>query len=98
MRFLRLRRRFPRWVQLELRVERGPRIRVVLPLEPFETPVAFVFALVRWWIGRRQGEHGAWWSLLDPPGLGLDTLRPDEPLLQVRSRRSHVLVQIGGWS
>jgi len=93
----RLQRRFPRWVRLELRAERAPRIRLLLPLEPFETPLAFVLALARWWFRRRLGERGAWRALFDPPRLGLDTLRPDEPLLEVRTPHAYVLVRIGGW-
>jgi len=92
----RVRRRQPRWLDLEVRPAGGRGFRVLLPLEPFETPLAFALALAGWWTQRRLGARGGWRLLFGPPRLGLDRLRPDEPLLDVRSRGYRVVLRVGG--
>ncbi len=92
----RLRRRQPRWLHFEVRPGRGRGLRFVLPLEPFETPVAFALAFAGWMAQRRLGVRGGWRRLFAPPRLGLERLRPDEPLLEFKSRSSYVVIRIGG--
>ncbi len=91
----RLRRRQPRWLQLEVRA-RGVRFRLPLPLEPFETPLAFVLALAAWWGERRLGQLGGWRRLFEPARLGLSELSPAEPLVEVKSRDAYVVIRVGG--
>ncbi|WP_456411525.1 hypothetical protein [Oceanithermus sp.] len=91
-----VRRRQPRWLDLEVRPARGHGFRILLPLEPFETPLAFALVLAVWWTQRRLGARGGWRLLFEPPRLGLDQLRPDEPLLDVRSRGYRVVLRVGG--
>ncbi len=93
----RLRRRQPRWLDLEVRPAGGRGFRILLPLEPFETPLAFALALAGWWTQRRLGARGGWRLLFEPLRLGFDRLRPDEPLLDVRSRGHRVVLRVGGW-
>ncbi len=92
----RLRRRQPRWLVLDVRAPGSLRFYLPLPLEPFETPLAFVLALAAWWGERRQGRLGGWRRLFEPPRLGLETLRPTEALLEVKSRNAYVALRIGG--
>ena len=94
----RLRSRLPRWIELELRTSALRRVRLIMPLEPFETPLAFVVHLGRWWLLRRRGEPGGWRELFAPQSLGLGDLRPDEPLLEVGNQENHVVLRIGGLS
>ncbi|WP_456446563.1 hypothetical protein [Oceanithermus sp.] len=92
----RLQIRQPRWLHLELRPGGGRGFRLVLPLEPFETPIAFVLAFAGWMAQRKMGVRGGWRLLFAPPRLGLERLRPDEPLLEVKSRGVYVAIRIGG--
>ena len=92
----RIRRRQPRWLHVELRLAGSRGFRLLLPIEPFETPLAFALALAGWWTQRRLGVRGGWRLLFDPPRLGLDRLRPDEPLVEIRDKNNHVLLKIGG--
>ncbi|WP_287370926.1 hypothetical protein [Oceanithermus sp.] len=92
----RLRRRQPRWLHLEVRARGAPRIRLVLLLEPFETPLAFVLALAAWWNERRLGQRGGWRRLFEPSRLGLTELSPAEPLVEVKNRDAYVVIRVGG--
>ncbi|GEM_PF-2497900 len=92
----RLRRRQPRWLHLRVRSRSRPVLRLILPLEPFETPLAFLLALARWWSTRRLGRSGGWRALFEPLRLGIDGLQPDEPLLEIDSHDSFVSIHIGG--
>ena len=92
----RLRSRQPRWLVLELRAPGLRRLRLLLPLEPFETPLAFAANLLAWWGERRLGRLGGWRRLFEPAGLGLGHLPPTEPLVEVKNKDAHVVIRIGG--
>jgi len=92
----RIRRRQPRWLHIEVRLAESRELRFLLPLEPFETPLAFALALAGWWAQRRAGFRGGWRMLFDPPRLGLDQLHPDEPLVEIKDAHNYFLLKIGG--
>jgi len=92
----RLRSRQPRWLVLEVRAPGVRRLRLLLPLEPFETPLAFALALAAWWNERRLGRLGGWRRLFAPAELGLADLPPTEPLVEVKTRDAYVVIRIGG--
>jgi len=92
----RVRHHQPRWLHIEVRPAGSRGFRLFLPVEPFETPLAFAMALAGWWAQRRLGAGGGWRLLLDPPRLGLDQLGPDEPLVEINNAHNHVLIKIGG--